>query len=173
MTAFDVIAGLILFVSAAVGFARGALREVVTVTAFVLAAGLAVFGLRFSRPLFEIFIEIEWLATVAAVVVVFVVAYLALRMVGGHLTQRVHDSTHLGMLDRSLGLGLGLIRALVVVGAFNLAFHAATPEDRTPQWVLKSTLWPLSEGAGKMLKILAPKGGAMAGVFAKCHFPFL
>ncbi len=166
MTAFDVIAALILLVSGAIGFARGAMRELVTMGALLIAGAAAIFGLRFTGPLFRSFIEPSWAGTTAAVLVVFVILYILLRLVGANLTQRIHETQTLGMLDRSIGVGFGLIRALVVLGAFNLVFHAATPEDRTPRWVTNSALWPLSEVSGKALKSFAPKGGKMAGQLA-------
>lgn len=166
MTAFDVIAALILLVSGAIGFARGAMRELVTMGALLIAGAVAIFGLRFTGPLFRSLIEPSWAGTTAAVLVVFVILYILLRLVGANLTQRIHETQTLGMLDRSIGVGFGLIRALVVLGAFNLVFHAATPEDRTPLWVTNSALWPLSEVSGKALKSFAPKGGKMAGQLA-------
>lgn len=166
MTAFDVIAALILLVSGAIGFARGAMRELVTMGALLISGAAAIFGLRFTGPLFRSFIEPSWAGTTAAVLVVFVILYILLRLVGANLTQRIHETQTLGMLDRSIGVGFGLIRALVVLGAFNLVFHAATPEDRTPRWVTNSALWPLSEVSGKALKSFAPKGGKMAGQLA-------
>ncbi|WP_269716820.1 CvpA family protein [Caulobacter sp. NIBR2454] len=166
MTAFDVIAILILLVSGAIGFARGAMRELVTMGALLVAGAVAIFGLRLTGPVFRSFIDPAWAGTTAAVLVVFVLLYILLRLIGANLTQRIHAAQSLGMLDRSIGVGFGLIRALVVLGAFNLVFHAATPEERTPRWVTNSVMWPLSEVSGAVLKSLAPKGGKMAGQLA-------
>ena len=41
MTQFDLIAGLIILASVAVGFVRGATRELVTALSFILAAALS------------------------------------------------------------------------------------------------------------------------------------
>ena len=45
MTQFDAIVLILLGISAAVGFARGAVREIVALAALVVAAGLAILGL--------------------------------------------------------------------------------------------------------------------------------
>src|SRR5215212_7752416 len=107
---FDLIVLLILAVSAIIGFVRGAVREVVTVVAFVLSVLIAVVLLRFTAPLFRHVIHPDWLASTAALIVIFLAAYIALRVIGGHMTERVKRVRHLGTFDRVVGLGFGLVR---------------------------------------------------------------
>ena len=166
MTAFDMVALAILGVSALIGFARGATREVVTLLAFVLAALIAVFGLRFSAPIARHMVHPSWAATPAALLVVFIVLYILFRILGGQLVQGVRNVQHLSTLDRMIGLGFGLIRGLVVLGVFNLAFNLATPPERMPKWVTGAALYPLSNFSAHALKALAPKGSAMANKLA-------
>ena len=154
---FDIICGSVLLVSALVGFIRGATREVVEVLAFIAAVVFAIVSLRFSTPLFIRFIETEWLAKAAALLVIFLLTYTVLRVLGGKLTKTIH-ATHLGTIDRVVGVGFGLVRALVVLGLFNLVFHAATPPERTPRWVLDAHLYPLTAFSADVLKALAPRG---------------
>lgn len=163
MTQFDWIAIALLLVSGLAGFMRGAAREMVTVVAFVLAAVIALFALRFSGPLGRDLINPDWAGNVAAILVVFVIAYIVLRLLGAALAQRVQSTQVLGILDRTIGLAFGLIRAVVVLGAFYLAFTAATPPERTPRWITGAALWPLTKAAGETLKTFAPKGLDMAG----------
>src|SRR5690606_35589207 len=61
-------------------------------------------------------------------------------------------------LDRTVGLGFGLIRALVVLGAFQLMLVAATPPERMPAWITGASLYPLTQRVGEVLKTFAPKG---------------
>lgn len=154
---FDIIVASVLVVSALIGFVRGATREVVEVLAFIAAVALAIVTLRFSTPVFLGFIETEWLAKAAALLVVFLLTYIVLRLLGGKLTKTIH-ATQLGTLDRVVGVGFGLVRALVVLGLFNLVFHAATPPERTPRWVLDAHLYPLTAFSADVLKALAPRG---------------
>jgi membrane protein required for colicin V production len=49
MTLFDIAAGLVLLVSALVGWIRGGTREIATVLAFVFAAVIALFALRIHQ----------------------------------------------------------------------------------------------------------------------------
>lgn len=163
MTQFDIIVLVLLGISAAVGFARGAVREVVALVALVFAAGLAVFGLPGFGPLFRKVIHPDWLGTTAAIVVVFGVAFVALRLIGAGMAHSVQKTQVLGFLDRSLGLLIGLARGLVVLGALFLMFNAATPEDLRPRWITGAHTWPLASAMGRVLDELAPKGLDVAG----------
>ena len=161
MSLFDIIAGLILIVSGLVGFARGATREVTTVIALVLAAIIAVFALRFTGPIARHAIATPWMANVAAMLVVFVAVYIVLRLIGGALTRGVQQ-TALSGLDRILGFAIGLVRGLVVVGAFVLLINAATPPERMPAWITSAKIYPLADAAAGLLRAFAPQGWKLA-----------
>ena len=158
MTLFDIMALTLLVVSGGVGFVRGAVREMATVLALVVAAAAALWGLRFSGPVMRGLLEPVWAANVAAVLLVFVVIYIALRLIGGGLANRVQATDVLGFLDRVIGAGFGLVRSLVVLGAFHLALMAVAPPERIPQWIAGAALYPLTQAAGQVLKAFAPRG---------------
>ena len=157
MTAFDYAAGVLLLVSGLFGFARGATHEITTVVALVVAAILAVAALRFTGPLALHAIHTPWLAKAAAVLLTFIVVYIVLRMIGGALTRGVKQ-TSLSGLDRLLGFGVGLVRALVALGGFILLIDAATPPERMPAWITGAKLYPLASAAGGALRTFAPQG---------------
>jgi membrane protein required for colicin V production len=131
VTQFDFIVLGLLLISAAVGFARGAVREVV-------------------KP--------GWLGTIASLVVVFLVAFIALRLIGAVIARQVQNTQMLGFLDRSLGLLIGLGRGLIVLGALFLMFNAATPDDLRPRWITGAKTWPLAAGMGGIIEGLVPQG---------------
>lgn len=157
MTLFDYGAGLLLLVSGLFGFARGATREITTVAALLAAAILAAIALRFTGPLAGQAIHTPWLANAAAVLAVFVLAYGVLRLAAGVLTRGVRQ-TGLSGLDRLLGFGVGLVRALVVLGGVTLLIDAATPLERMPMWITGARLYPLASAAGGVLRAFAPEG---------------
>lgn len=161
MTLFDVIAGLILIVSALVGFARGALREVTTVVALVAAAFVALVALRFTGPLARTAIHPAWAATVAALIIVFLAVYVALRVLGASLTRSVHNVSALGGVDRAVGGAFGLVRGLFALGVLVVLFNMVTPPERAPAWITKAALYPLSEASANVLRSLAPRGSAL------------
>lgn len=163
MTLFDIIAVLILGVSILVGFVRGAMREVATVVAFVLAVIVAILALRLTGPLARAAVHPAWAATGVALVVVFLAAYIALRVLASNLMRSVHNVRALGMLDRIVGSGFGLVRGLVVLGVFYLAFNLAPPPTGTPGWIANARFYPLAHACADALRALAPKGSALAG----------
>lgn len=163
MTKFDIIVLVLLGISAAVGFMRGAVREIAALVALLAAVALAIFGLPLSGPLFRKLIHPEWLGTAAALVVVFGVTYIALRLIGAGIARQIHSASVLSVLDRSLGLLIGLGRGLLVLGAIFLMFNAATPPDLQPHWITGSKLWPTARNMGHLLERLAPQGLDIAG----------
>jgi membrane protein required for colicin V production len=163
MTQFDFIVLGLLAVSGLFGFLRGAMREIAALVALVAASFAAVFGLHYSAPIAHHAIKTDWLATATALIVVFVAVYLALRIIGGQIARQVQQTDFIGALDRSLGLAIGLVRGLIVLGAFNLTFLAATPQDLRPHWIVDAATWPMAQDMGKLLTALAPKGLDIAG----------
>ncbi|WP_197425311.1 CvpA family protein, partial [Caulobacter sp. CCH5-E12] len=86
MTPFDIIAGLLLLVSGVTGWVRGASRELTSALSFIFAAAIALFGLRVTGPLFRSMMDPDWAATATAVLVVFVIVFLIVRLIGGRIT---------------------------------------------------------------------------------------
>ena len=160
---FDIIVLGILVISAGVGFVQGATREMVSVMSVLIAAVAAVWGLRITGPIGRAMIDPDWAGTVAAVVITFAVIYATLRLLGAGFVRGVQQAPVLGLLDRSIGVGFGLIRAFVFLGACNLAFTAATPESLRPKWLASATFYPITVTAADMLRAFAPKGLDMAG----------
>ncbi len=166
MTLFDLIVLVLLLVSALVGFIRGATRELITVVSFVVAALAAVFVLRFTGPLARTAIDPDWAGNAVAILLVFLAVYILLRVLGASITKRIHQTEALGSIDRAAGVGVGLLRALVLIGVFHLVFHAATPPDRLPHWMTGAAAYPLSSAAASGLRVVAREGGARADSLA-------
>ena len=163
LTQFDAVVLILLAISAAMGFFRGAMLEIVSLIALVFAAGAAILSLSTTAPMARRLIHLDWLATAAALIVVFVVVFALIRLIGAIIARQVQQTDFLGALDRSVGLLIGLARGLIVLGALNLMFNAATPKDLQPHWIVGSTTWPLSQTMGKLLVAMAPRGMDIAG----------
>jgi membrane protein required for colicin V production len=163
LTQFDLIVLGLLAISAALGFFRGAVLEIVSSVALIAGGAAAIFGLPVTAPIAHKLIHLSWLATTAALVVVFVVVFGLLRSIGGAIAHQVRQTRFLGTLDRSVGLAIGLARGLVVLGALNLLFNATTPRDLQPHWIVEATTWPLAQDLGELELKLAPKGANLAG----------
>jgi membrane protein required for colicin V production len=158
MTQFDLIVFALLAISAAVGFARGAMREIAALVALVTAAAAAIFTLAPASHFARRMVHPDWLAAAVALVVVFLVTYIVMRLIGLSVARQIQEARFIGALDRSVGLAIGLARGLIVLGALNLMFNAATPKDLQPHWIVGATTWPLAQNMGRLLTALAPQG---------------
>ena len=156
MTLFDIVIAAILGVSALVGLARGAMREMTNVAAFVLAVFVAVFGLRFSGPIAAQRVHPGWAANIVAIGLVFLVAYIILRIIGGAMTGSVRHSPGVGPIDRFLGLGFGLVRGRVLVGLVVMVLGTAFG-DHMPQGVTGAKLFPVAQASATALKAIGPR----------------
>ena len=157
MNLFDLVAGLVLVVSALIGFTRGAVLEVVTLFAFTVAAALSVYLLPFTASIARQNVHPPWAANAVAIALAFLIAYIGLRLLGANLSRAIRSQSTLGSLDRTVGLAFGVVRALVVLGVVYLVFNA-TPFGQPPPLLTSARLYPLARGAGLTLASVAPGG---------------
>ncbi len=155
MTAFDWAAMTLVAVSALVGLARGAAREISGLMALILAALLALGSGQVLGPTFVRLIHPAWLAKPAGMIAVFLIAYVAIRFAGGVLTRGLRGAG-LGGMDRLLGLGVGVVRGVAALGVFALVVGAVFPAQSMPGWIGRARLFPLARGTGAVLMSAAP-----------------
>jgi membrane protein required for colicin V production len=161
VTRFDLIVLGIFAISAVIGLARGATRELTTMFAFFAAAVLALVARRVTAPIARHVIHAHWLADAAAVLVVFIALYIVLRLLGGMITRAVRGTVLSGP-DRLGGVVVGAVRAWVVVGVLALLLDAVTPIERMPPWITGARTYPLVTAAAGSLRALAPQGMKIA-----------
>jgi membrane protein required for colicin V production len=156
MTGFDLIAILVILVSAAAGWVRGGTREIITLLSFVLAAFLALVALPVTAPIGRGLIDPDWAGTIAAAAVSFLLVYFGLRLFGSILSKRAQAHPQLGGLDRFIGVVVGGARSLVLLGALHLVIVAAMPGEKTPRWLSEAALRPVTAGAARAIQIVLP-----------------
>jgi|RhiMetdeSRZDD1v2_1073273.scaffolds.fasta_scaffold501557_2 membrane protein required for colicin V production len=152
---FDLAVLAIILISALLAFARGFVREILSVVAWIGAAAASVYLFRFAQPVARTYIEVELVADVVAGVVVFIVVLIALSLMSHALSRRVRDSA-LGPLDRTLGLVFGLVRGAAVVALAYLVFTAVFPDPASrPEWITQARSEPwMQKGAVALTAIL-------------------
>jgi membrane protein required for colicin V production len=163
---FDLAAGLLLLVSVLVGWIRGGAREAAGIAALVVAALVAFLALRFTGPIARHAIHTPWLANLAAVLAVFAAVYVLLRVLAASLSRGLHRTAALGALDRAVGAGFGLARALTILGLVTLTLSAVIPPPHTPSWISGAHLYPVATASAGVLTTFAPKGEALAAKVA-------
>lgn len=152
----------VLAVSGLLAFARGFLREILSVGAWVGAAAATIYGLEPARPFLRQYIGEPLLADAVTGVVIFVVTLGLLATLSHMLSRNVRNSA-LGALDRSFGLLFGLLRgAAVICGLWLLFALFVAPQDR-PEWITEARSLPLVEAGSKVLLDLLPGAAVEKG----------
>jgi membrane protein required for colicin V production len=155
MTALDIFVLLALGGGALVGFVRGFVQEALVLAAW--AAGIVALIL-FHAPVAEAVSSTAKGPTGAAAlafVLLFLPAYLAMRILAHRLGRRARASA-LGPLDRLLGGGFGMLKGLIGATLFFLLANLGTDlvygatADR-PDWMRESRTYPLLDASGRAL----------------------
>jgi membrane protein required for colicin V production len=149
MIAVDYIIIAILIISAVMGLVRGLLREAIAVITWFLAIVLAWSFAPSLEHLLGGVLEGSPMRIWAARAIIFVGVLLlggAVSVVLGHY---VRVSMFAGM-DKFLGFIFGIIRGIVIVGAFTIAVQALRM-DEDPRWK-NSRLMPYAIGVADALR---------------------
>jgi membrane protein required for colicin V production len=149
MIAVDYIILAILIISSIMGLVRGLLREAIAVITWVLAIVLAwTFASSLEPLLGGVLVGSPYRIWMARIIIFVGVLLLggAVSVVLGHY---VRVSMFAGM-DKFLGFVFGIIRGVVIVGAFTIAIQALRM-DEDPRWK-SSRLMPYAIGVADALR---------------------
>lgn len=162
MTGYDLFALVVILFSGLAGWVRGGVREIVSLFSFVLAALVALVSLPVTGPIGRGVFDPDWIGTVLAAVLTFVFVYIGVRLLGAWAGRSLKEHERLGPVDRGLGAGFGLLRALVLLGVIHLVFHAATPPERVPAWFREAAVFPVSKAGAQVIQFILPGIGRAA-----------
>lgn len=156
LTLFDVIVLAVIGLSALAAFTRGAVTEILGLASWVGAAIVAFLALPYAAPLIRPVVAGETLADGVAVVGVFLVALLALKLLTGMIASAISASA-LGPLDKVAGLLFGAARgAVLVCAAYLVGCYLIKPELQ-PDWVRQAWLIDPVRNGSLMLERLLPE----------------
>ncbi|MBN8553509.1 MAG: CvpA family protein [Caulobacterales bacterium] len=161
MTGYDLFALVVIVFSAMAGWVRGGAREIITFLSFILAALIALIGLPATGPVFRGIFDPDWVGTVLAAVVTFLAVYFGVRLVGAALGRSLRESALSGF-DRALGVAFGSLRALILLGVVHLVVFASSTPNPPPGWLTRSAVYPLSDGAARLIQAILPDIGRAA-----------
>lgn len=161
LTVFDFAVIGVILISGVFAYARGFVREALSLAAWVLAGIVAGYAYRYVVPLAEKFLPHGMIANGAAAIAVFIVALLVLHLIAGGMVKRVRSSS-LSPVDRSLGLIFGLARGAIIVCLAYIALAWVLPPGKErPGWFAESRSLPYVEAGADRLRgfIPLPAGG--------------
>lgn len=146
ISAFDGIALGIIIVSAIMAFARGFLRELATLGAFIGALAAAYYARKFlhgtvadllpagSHPLAP---------DIILVVSAFLIVYVIVAWLGQALSKSIMTNGDIGLFDHIAGLVFGVIRGGVALVFFAVLLSVGLEDDRVPPFIQDSFSYPI------------------------------
>jgi membrane protein required for colicin V production len=116
LTWFDFAALAVLGLSGVMAFARGLIRELFSIIAFIGGGVAGYFLASPLAPMVQGVIDIDrWLAALIAGLLVFLVVFIVVTLVVASLAKTIHQSTEIGAFDRAAGLAFGVLRGVAFV----------------------------------------------------------
>lgn len=157
LTLFDAIVVVVVLISALLAMVRGLVREVLSITSWVIA-GIAAYFLH--APLLNLIypspIADQTIATIIAVAAVFVIVLI----IATYLTMKIADfviDSRIGAVDRLMGFVFGTLRGLLLVVIAFVFFTWLVPAPQQPLWISNAQTHPMLESLGEsLIKILPP-----------------
>ncbi|MGC2414489.1 MAG: CvpA family protein [Stellaceae bacterium] len=166
MNALDLGVIGIVALSALFAFARGFVREALSIIAWVGAAAITLYGFTWVYAQVEPRVHDPLLSQVIAGFGLFVASIIVLTILTGMIARAVR-ATGLSPIDRTLGFIFGLARGafLVCFAYLLLDFSGVQPNDR-PQWIREAKSEPYLHQGADALRGLLPEALKLKGVTA-------
>lgn len=134
ITFLDIGLIVVMLVSGLLAMVRGFMREVLSIAAWILAAGATLYAYGKLVPAAVAYFNSELIAKATVVGGVFLVTLLVVSVVTVRISDMVLDS-RVGALDRTLGFLFGLARGLIIVVVAFGFFDWLVPAKSQPNWV--------------------------------------
>jgi membrane protein required for colicin V production len=156
ITLLDIVLILVMLVSGLLAMVRGFMREVLSIVAWVLAAGATLYAYSKLLPVAKQYFNNDIVAAVAVIGGVFLLTLLVVSVLTVRLSDMVLDS-RVGALDRTLGFLFGLARGLVIVVVAFMFFSWLVPDRSQPEWVKSAKSRVVLTGTGQWLMSMLPE----------------
>jgi membrane protein required for colicin V production len=134
ITLLDVVLIAVMLISGLLAMIRGFMREVLSIAAWVLAAGATLYAYGKLLPAATAYFNSDIIAKATVIGGVFLVTLLAVSIVTVRISDMVLDS-RVGAIDRTMGFLFGLARGLIIVVVAFGFFDWLVPEKSQPTWV--------------------------------------
>jgi membrane protein required for colicin V production len=156
ITLLDVVLIVVMLISGLLAMVRGFMREVLSIVAWVLAAGATLYAYPRLLPFAKQYFNNDIAAAGAVVGGVFLLTLLVVSVLTVRVSDMVLDS-RVGALDRTLGFLFGLARGLVIVVVAFIFFSWLVPDRSQPEWVKSAKSRVVLTGTGQWLMSMLPE----------------
>jgi membrane protein required for colicin V production len=162
ITAFDGIALAVVVISGIMGFARGFLRELATLGAFIGALAAAYYARVFLHDDLAALLPPDlapWTADLILVIVAFILVYVLIAWLGQRLSKNIHGAEGIGMFDHVAGAVFGVLRGMVALVFFVVLLGLVLEESRIPSFIQNGFTYPQLRKMADFVNVEAAKVG--------------
>jgi membrane protein required for colicin V production len=154
----DIFLIVVMLISGLLAMVRGFMREVLSIVAWVAAAGAAFYLFPRLLPYATQYFGgwNEWLVKGLVVGGVFLATLIIVSIFTVKLSDKILDS-RIGALDRSLGFLFGLARGLIIVVVAFVFFNWLVPQKSQPEAIKNARSRVVLQGTGDWLESLLPE----------------
>ena len=146
----------VIAISAIFAFARGFVREVLSIVAWIGAGLTTLYAFNHVYRLVIRFVTTPLLADLIAGAGLFVTSLIVLTILTGYLARFVQSSA-LSPIDRTLGLIFGLARGAVLVSLAYLMVDISLPQSDRPGWIKQAKSEPFLAQGAELLRSALPE----------------
>jgi membrane protein required for colicin V production len=154
----DIFLIVVMLISGLLAMVRGFMREVLSIVAWVAAAGAALYSVPRLLPYATQYLAgwNEWVVRGIVAGGVFLATLIIVSIFTVRLSDKILDS-RIGALDRSLGFLFGLARGLIIVVVAFIFFDWLVPLKSQPEAIKNARSRVVLQGTGDWLKGLLPE----------------
>ena len=156
LTYLDVGLLAIAFISGLLAMYRGFSREVLSILSWIVAVAALGYFVFYHKPAAEQLAQQFHVPTIVAQVVTGAIIFLVVLIIVHLITARISDSildSRVGMIDRILGLGFGVVRGFLVVMIVFMFYEEFFPDQKNQYaWVRESKTAPMLRQVGRPFK---------------------
>jgi membrane protein required for colicin V production len=146
----------IIGLSAVFAFARGFVREALSIVAWVGAGFITLYGHDYVIAIVERMVHNPLLSQLIAWGSLFIASLIALTIATGFVARSVRASA-LSPVDRTLGFIFGVLRGAFVISLAYLLLDMAVPGTDRPSWLREAKSAPYLQQGADMLRNVLPE----------------
>src|SRR4051794_27953741 len=155
ITILDIVLLGVMLVSALLAMIRGFMREILSIAAWVIAAGATLYSYNKLLPTAKTYFNNDIVAAGVVIGGTFLLTLIVVSVITVRFSDMVLDS-RVGALDRTLGFLFGLGRGLLIVVVAFLFFAWLVPPRTQPSWVANAKSKVVLQSTGDWLMSMLP-----------------
>src|SRR5580704_500118 len=156
MNPLDIGVIAVIGLSAVFAFARGFVREALSIVAWIGAGFITLYGFSAVYAMVDPMVHNPLLSQLIAVGGTFLVSLIVLTVITGIVARRVRSSG-LSSIDRTLGFIFGLARGILLVSLAYLFVENVVQANDRPPWLKEAKSGPYLHEGAEMLRTVLPE----------------